>query len=408
MIDISQYTNQIASAIYGRDVRQSIVDGLTACANTAGLEVLGSYASLAELQAAHPTGNTGDYYIAGLDLYYWNGKAWEDVSQFTGVGITGISKTSTSVLNDTYTITYSDSTTSTFTVTNGNGIESFAKTSTSGLVDTYTITFTNGSTQAVEITNGKGIQSIAKTSTAGLVDTYTITFTDSTTQTFTVTNGYTPTLAVHQNADMSVTVTLTDQSGTTTVTIPASSYTLPVASSTDLGGVKSGNDISVSTAGVVSVSHASTADNATQAQNAVEASRAGDAEGYTSDGAIASALDTKADATAMASALALKADQTSLDTTNSKLTRDVTNLTVPASAFVADTTFTNYPFKADITVAGATSNDVPDVQPSQDASDLGILGGKSLAGAGIVTIYANAVPSAAIVIDRITLRKENI
>lgn len=102
-----------------------------------------------------------------------------------------------------------------------------------------------------------------------------------------------------------------------------------------------------------------------------------------------------------------KADQTDVTSTNAKLIRDVTAITVPASAFVADTTFTNYPYKADITVSGATSNDVPDVQPSQDAMDLNILGGKSLAGAGIVTIYANAVPSAAIVIDRITLRKEN-
>ena len=96
-----------------------------------------------------------------------------------------------------------------------------------------------------------------------------------------------------------------------------------------------------------------------------------------------------------------------LSSLNATNIRDVTNITVPTTAFVADTTFTNYPFKADITVAGATANDVPEVQPSQDASDLGILGGKALASAGIVTIYAKAVPSAAIVIDRITLRKEN-
>ena len=67
---------------------------------------------------------------------------------------------------DTFTITYSDATTSTFTVYNGsNG--------------------TNG-------TNGRGITSIARTSgtgAAGSTDTYTITYTDSTTSTFTVVNG---------------------------------------------------------------------------------------------------------------------------------------------------------------------------------------------------------------------------
>ena len=37
----------------------------------------------------------------------------------------------------------------------GNGISSITKTSTSGLVDTYTITYTNGTTSTFEITNGK-------------------------------------------------------------------------------------------------------------------------------------------------------------------------------------------------------------------------------------------------------------
>ena len=36
----------------------------------------------------------------------------------------------------------------------GNGIESIEKTDTSGLVDTYTITFTDGSTTTFDVTNG--------------------------------------------------------------------------------------------------------------------------------------------------------------------------------------------------------------------------------------------------------------
>ena len=202
-----------------------------------------------------------------------------------GNGISSIIKTSNEGLVDTYTITFTDGKTTTFTVTNGtdgeqgiqgiqgvkgedghtpvitiqngywyidgvntnqsaagvsgatgNGISNIAKTSTEGLVDTYTITYTNGTTTTFTVTNGaqgiqgiqgvpgkdghspvitiqdgywyidgvntneavgegvkgdtgNGISSIAKTNTEGLVDTYTITFTDGTTTTFTVTNG---------------------------------------------------------------------------------------------------------------------------------------------------------------------------------------------------------------------------
>lgn len=116
-------------------------------------------------------------------------------------GITSITKTGTSGLVDTYTITFQDGNTTTFTVTNGKSIVSIAKTATSGLVDTYTITFNDSTTTTFQITNGKngedgqdgddgrGIVSIQKTATVGLVDTYTITYTDGTTSTFDVTNG---------------------------------------------------------------------------------------------------------------------------------------------------------------------------------------------------------------------------
>ena len=71
----------------------------------------------------------------------------------------------------------------------GNGIISISKTGTSKLVDTYTISFTSGETTTFQVTNGKGITKIEKTATSGLVDTYTITFNDTTTSTFQVTNG---------------------------------------------------------------------------------------------------------------------------------------------------------------------------------------------------------------------------
>lgn len=76
------------------------------------------------------------------------------------------------------------------TILDGHGgVSSITKTGASGLVDTYTITYADATTTTFTVTNGKGISSIAKTGTAGLVDTYTITYTDSTSSTFTVTNG---------------------------------------------------------------------------------------------------------------------------------------------------------------------------------------------------------------------------
>ena len=106
-----------------------------------------------------------------------------------GQSIKGITKTGTDGLVDTYTITLTDGTTSTFTVTNGKEISGIEKTGTDVLVDTYTIEFNDGTNSTFTVTNGKGISNISKTETSGLVDTYTIEFNDGTTSTFTVTNG---------------------------------------------------------------------------------------------------------------------------------------------------------------------------------------------------------------------------
>lgn len=122
---------------------------------------------------------------------------------------------------DIYVITYSDGSTSEFTVTNGTdghspvitiengewcidgtptgikavgkdgkGIASISKTSDK-LIDTYTIIYTDGGEFKFTVTNGRGIVSIALQSTSddGLVDTYIITYNDGSTSTFTVTNG---------------------------------------------------------------------------------------------------------------------------------------------------------------------------------------------------------------------------
>jgi len=107
---------------------------------------------------------TMDDIIQGLEenVIYLNSQAF--VAGEDGRGIESIVKTSTAGLVDTYTITYSDDTTTTFQVTNGAngqagaqgvGITSIEKTGTSGLVDTYTITLSNGQTSTFEVTNGQ-------------------------------------------------------------------------------------------------------------------------------------------------------------------------------------------------------------------------------------------------------------
>ena len=166
----------------------------------------------------------------------------------TGNGIASITKTSTSGLVDTYTITFTDGTTTTFNITNGqdgtdgqdgedgNGISSVVlnadytltlnftdgtsyttpnsirgETGATGATGngiasavlnadyTLTLNFTDGTSYTTPNSirgetgatgaTGNGIASITKTGTSGLIDTYTITFTDSTTTTFQVTNG---------------------------------------------------------------------------------------------------------------------------------------------------------------------------------------------------------------------------
>ncbi len=101
---------------------------------------------------------------------------------------------------DTYTITYTDGTTTTFTVTNGaQGVQGIqGEKGEDGQTPVITIQNgnwfinsqdTNVKAEGVKGETGNGISSIEKTSTEGLVDTYTITYTDGTTTTFTVTNG---------------------------------------------------------------------------------------------------------------------------------------------------------------------------------------------------------------------------
>ena len=139
-------------------------------------------------------GDNGNWWIDGTDLGV--PATGEDGKGGTSVTVISVKKTSSEGLIDTYTITFSDGTSATFTVTNGesNVIENIELTDSTGLVDTYTITFTNGSTKTFTVTNGKDgsnltITSIELKSSEGLIDTYVINYSDGSKFEFVVSNG---------------------------------------------------------------------------------------------------------------------------------------------------------------------------------------------------------------------------
>ncbi len=118
----------------------------------------------------------------------------------TGNGISSIEKTGTEGLVDTYTITYTNGDTTTFTVTNGaQGIQGIqGEKGADGHTPVITIqdgywyvdgVNTNQVAQGVQGETGNGISAITLTKQQGLVDTYTITYTNGDTTDFTVTNG---------------------------------------------------------------------------------------------------------------------------------------------------------------------------------------------------------------------------
>lgn len=127
MADISTELARILSAIYGEDVRGSIHDAIEKINDVS--EVVLTTGTAVTGPSSSSTGFYDDSLYLNTDTFeLWKctgvntwasqgilkGEAGDD-----GNGIVSIVKTSTSGLVDTYTITYTDGTTSTFTVTNG-------------------------------------------------------------------------------------------------------------------------------------------------------------------------------------------------------------------------------------------------------------------------------------------------
>ena len=127
MADISSYLADIMAAVYGEDVRGSIHDAIEII-NDVSEVVLTTGTAVTE-----PTSSSTGFYDDSLYLNTSTMELWKCVGTnlwqsqgvlkgdpgAAGVGISSIDLTSSVGLVDTYTITYTDSTTTTFTVTNG-------------------------------------------------------------------------------------------------------------------------------------------------------------------------------------------------------------------------------------------------------------------------------------------------
>ena len=151
--------------------------------------ILGSYDTLAELEAAHPTGSLGDAYIVGGDLYVWNGTAWEDVGQIQGprgpAGQDGTSVTVTAIEYGTSTSATAQptswSTTAPASLSKGTWLWVRTTYSDGGSATTKSYAGTDGEDGASVY-----VQSVTK---VGDVTTVVIADTDGHTSTLTITDG---------------------------------------------------------------------------------------------------------------------------------------------------------------------------------------------------------------------------
>lgn len=140
-----------------------------------GVTILGSYASLSELQAAHPVGNIGDSYIVSGNLYVWfeNTSSWQNVGTIQGPqgeqGLQGLEGKQGAKGEDGISIT---------------SIEQTTTSSNSGGNNIITCTLSNGIVTRFNIKNGQqglkgeqgpqgiaGVDGITPTIKVGTVDT---------------------------------------------------------------------------------------------------------------------------------------------------------------------------------------------------------------------------------------------
>lgn len=197
MIDISTALQNILKAVYGRDVRESIHDAIyqiNANANEAidlAQIKFGTAVNSPTDPIAGFTENTLYLNINTNIMWKLEGGSWTKKGTFKSIDSISLASTSGSI--DTYTITFTDGSTSNFNVKNGadgidgKSITDITKTSTSGKIDHYDINLSDGTTiSGFDVTNGsdgadgKSIANISLASTSGNVKTYDVLLDDGT------------------------------------------------------------------------------------------------------------------------------------------------------------------------------------------------------------------------------------
>ena len=197
MINIKDVLYNILHSRYGRDVRQSIHDGIYQINENANeaIDLAQIKFGTAVNSPTDPiTGFTeGSVYLNVNTNIMWKleGGLW--VKKGTFKSIDNISLLSTSGTIDTYKITFTDGSVSNFNVTNGTdgadgkSITGITKTSTSGKVDHYDVNLSDGTmisgfdvTNGENGTDGKSIANIALASTSGNVKNYDVFLGDGT------------------------------------------------------------------------------------------------------------------------------------------------------------------------------------------------------------------------------------
>lgn len=121
MADISVYLQAILDAVYGEQVRGSIHDAIEIINDAMEVSIsAGTAISSASSSSAGFYDNSLYINTNTYDLWKCIGtNSWSKLGNLRGIGISSIAKTGTAANVDTYTITFDDGETETFTVTNG-------------------------------------------------------------------------------------------------------------------------------------------------------------------------------------------------------------------------------------------------------------------------------------------------
>lgn len=318
----------------------------------------------------------------------------------TGNAIVSVNKTATSGLIDTYTISFSNNTSTTFQVKNGSSISTIEKTGTSGLVDTYTVTLTSGEISTFTVTNAKSIISIDPidvTHASGHADVYRIIFNDNDTYEFSVYNGVNGTGAVStvdgitsENQDVTLMTLGTGAPTTATVGSLKSRYfdtassRLYVCVGIDTSGA--GTTYTWAGAGVT-----------------VDASMSTTSTNPVRNSTLTGVIGTE---TMNTTATTLKGAVNELKTSIQSVadaTKHIkaTNVNVAIADWASDQTYEDFPYRAAISLTGVTANMFPEVVLSVSDALSGNFAPVAETGSGVVYIYAASVPESVMTIPSI-------